>query len=54
MLLPEFIEKVVVSTAANVIPNDTVLSELSSLAQEKNGSFAMALYMLGFGRYKGF
>ena len=54
MVLPDIIEKAVASTAANVVPNDSVIEELNAMAQEKDGSFALALYMLGFGGYTGF
>jgi hypothetical protein len=54
MVLPEVIETVVSGTAATVVPHDTVIDELNALTKEKNGSFALALYMLGFGSYKGF
>jgi hypothetical protein len=54
MLLPDVIEKAVSDTAANVVPKDTVIHELNEMAKSKNGSFAIALYMLGFNNYKGF
>ena len=54
MVLPMVIDEVVSEITATLIPHDTVLEELNALAKEKNGSFAMALYMLGFGSYKGF
>jgi hypothetical protein len=54
MVLPDVIKDVVAGTAAAAVPNDTVLNELDALKQEKGGSFALALYMLGFGSYKGF
>ena len=54
MLLPDIIENVVAGIAATAVPSDTVLNELGSLKQEKGGSFALALYMLGFASYKGF
>jgi len=54
MVLPEVIDKVVSDKAAVVVPIDTVIDELHALMQEKNCSFVLALYMLGFGGYKGF
>ena len=54
MVLPSAIEKAVCESAANVIPKDSVLDELNTLAKSKDGSFALALYMLGFSSYKGF
>jgi len=54
MVLPGVIEKAVSSTAASVVPEDSVISELNELAHAKNGSFALALYMLGFSTYSGF
>jgi len=54
MQLPKSIEKVVSETIANNVPHDSVLEELNEVAQSKNGSFALALYLLGFGEYKGF
>jgi len=54
MVLPEIIEEVVNSSASNAIPHDTVIDELRAIANEKDIPFAMAVYMLGFGSYKGF
>lgn len=54
MVLPEVIEKVVSGAAATTVPHDSVLDELDGMAKAKGGSFAMALYMLGFGSYNGF
>ncbi|HCC34356.1 MAG TPA: Eco47II family restriction endonuclease [Ruminococcaceae bacterium] len=54
MVLPSVIEEVVNSSAASDIPNDTVINELHAITEQKKGSFALALYMLGFGSYKGF
>jgi hypothetical protein len=51
-VLPTIIEEVVKGSAAVTVPHDTVISELQS--KEENGSFALALYMLGFGSYRGF
>ncbi|MCL2617897.1 MAG: Eco47II family restriction endonuclease [Defluviitaleaceae bacterium] len=54
MALPGVIEKAVSSTATSVIPDDRVIGELHELAHARNGSFALALYMLGFSSYDGF
>lgn len=54
MRLPSVIEEVVESTDTVLIPNDTVINELKSIAEKESVSFALALYMLGFGTYKGF
>jgi hypothetical protein len=54
MELPAVIEEVVKGSAAVAVPCDTVISELAHTAEKANGSFALALYMLGFGSYKGF
>jgi hypothetical protein len=54
MVLPGVIEKVVANTAASVIPKDSVINELNAMAKSKDGSFALALYMLGFSSYFGF
>jgi len=54
MALPAVIEEVVNSSAATTVPNDTVITELQTIADKENGSFALALYMLGFGSYQGF
>ena len=54
MVLPGIIEKAVANTAANLVPQDSVIDELNTMAQLKNGSFTLALYMLGFETYSGF
>ncbi len=54
MVLPSVIEDVVNSSNTITTPNDTVIDELKEIAESKNGSFALALYMLGFGSYIGF
>ena len=54
MVLPGVIEKVVASSAAIVVPEDSVIDELNAVARSNGGSFALALYMLGFGSYSGF
>jgi len=52
--LPKTIQKVVSEVAVNAIPNDTVIDELLDISATKDGSFVLALYMLGFKDYKGF
>ena len=54
MVLPSVIEDVVNSSNTITTPNDTVIDELKEIAESKDGSFALALYMLGFGSYIGF
>ena len=59
MVLPSIIQKAVNSLEKVEVPNDTVMDELKKIAT-KNGdkdydmAIAMAVYMLGFGGYKGF
>ena len=54
MVLPSVIQEVVATANAIQVPHDTVIEELQHIADEKDGSFAMALYMLGFESYLGF
>jgi len=54
MILPGIIEKVVASLDSSVMPKDSVIDELDEVAKSKDGPFALALYMLGFGSYIGF
>lgn len=59
MLLPNVIQKAVDSLKNISVPEDTVIDELREIAKKQNGkdddlSVAMAVYMLGFGSYKGF
>jgi len=54
MQLPKTVEKVVSETTANSIPCDSVLEGLEAMARSRGGSFALALYILGFGDYMGF
>ena len=59
MILPGTIQKAVVKLGDSIIPHDTVMEELKAFAKKKNIiseniSIAMAVYMLGFGGYKGF
>ena len=53
LILPEVIEKVI-HTSETKIPKDTVISTLQSIADERNISMAMAIYLLGFEEYTGF
>ena len=59
MVLPEVIQKAVSDLGTSLIPHDTVIEELRTIAQEQNLktndlAIAMAVYMLGFGTYYGF
>ena len=54
MVLPSVIQEVVATSGSIVVPHDTVINELQNIANEKDGSFALALYMLGFESYIGF
>ena len=59
MILPETIQKAVDKLGDAVIPHDTVIDELRTAAKNQlhtseNLTIAMAVYMLGFGSYKGF
>lgn len=54
LLLPNIIEEVVNNECSSSVPNDTVLNELRSMADHQQGSFILALYMLGFSTYGGF
>ena len=53
-VLPSVIQKVVSDSEHISVPHDTVIEELQKIADEKNGSIALALYMLGFETYIGF
>lgn len=53
-VLPEIIDKAISNQNKTIYPNDTVIYELKELAKKRNGSFALALYMLGFSSYLGF
>ena len=58
-VLPEVIQRVVNALNETIVPRDTVFDELLQLAKEKEYanedlSFAMAVYLLGFGDYIGF
>ncbi len=52
--LPSVIEGVVESSDIFSVPKDAVLDELRIAAERENGSFTLALYMLGFASYIGF
>ena len=54
MVLPSVIQEVVSKSDNLVIPHDTVIEELKQISKEKNISFVLALYMLGFESYIGF
>jgi hypothetical protein len=54
MVLPDIIEGVVSHLSDTATPKDSVFTELSEIARSKQGSFVLALYLLGFGSYKGF
>ncbi len=54
MVLPSVIETVVEKSKTIFVPNDTVIDELKKIAEHENGSFALALYILGFASYSGF
>lgn len=59
MVLPEIIKKAVRDMDNVTVPNDTVIAELRKNAErygrnDENLAIAMAVYMLGFGSYKGF
>lgn len=54
MILPSVIQDVVATSNSIAIPHDTVFEELQRMADNKGGSFALALYMLGFESYIGF
>jgi hypothetical protein len=51
--LPSIIEEVVGQMSA-LGQRDSAIKELQAVASKHGGSFAMALYMLGFGTYHGF
>lgn len=54
MVLPSVIQEVVATSDNIAIPHDTVIEELQRMADNKGGSFALALYLLGFESYMGF
>ena len=59
LVLPEVIKSVVEELGDSLVPNDTVMEELRINAKNQNIesydlAVAMAIYILGFGTYKGF
>ena len=59
MVLPSVIENAVKNLNGTIVPHDTVVSELRSLASKlpenhAQTALAMAIYMLGFSTYNGF
>ncbi|MFI3327012.1 MAG: Eco47II family restriction endonuclease [Clostridia bacterium] len=59
MVLPGVIQKAVDDLENVIVPNDTVIEELKKIAlqngaKDNDMAIAMAVYMLGFGGYKGF
>ena len=59
MTLPGIIQKVVEKEGADLVPHDTVFDELTEIANknhiaDKDLSFAIAIYLLGFSSYMGF
>jgi len=59
MVLLSIIQKAVDDWEGSIVPRDTVIDELKALAKKQNIddeklAVAMAVYMLGFGSYKGF
>ena len=59
MVLPFVIQKAVKELEGTIVPHDTVIDELRAMVGEQNVesedlAIAMAVYMLGFGSYKGF
>ena len=59
MVLTSIIQKAVDELEGSIVPHDTVIGELKELAKkqnidDENLAVAMAVYMLGFGSYKGF
>lgn len=59
MALPEVIKSVVDDAGEQLVPHDIVFEQLVTIAdksgiEKKDVAIAMAIYMLGFGSYKGF
>lgn len=54
MALPDVVQEVVSGVEHITIPQDTVIEELQQIANQRGGSFALALYLLGFESYIGF
>ena len=53
LVLPTVIENVIANSEI-VVPHDTVINELKTIADEKQISMAMSIYLLGFSSYQGF
>lgn len=54
LVLPDTIQEVVDSIDAEALPQDTVIDELKQIAERKQISLTMAIYLLGFNSYLGF
>lgn len=54
MVLPDVIEKVLSDSTDVVAPKDIVFKELEEISDNRNISFVLAIYMLGFEDYMGF
>ena len=54
MVLPDVIDTVVSSSQVPNVPIDSAYAEVCDIAQSKQISFVMALYLLGFNLYDGF
>lgn len=59
MVLLSVIKKAVKELEGTIVPHDTVIDELRELAakqdiESEDLAIAIAVYMLGFGSYKGF
>jgi len=54
MELPSIIQNTIDKTPKIKIKKDTVAQELQHLSEEKNISYEMAIYLLGFSPYIGF
>lgn len=54
IILPSVIQEVISTSNNIIVPHDTVIEELQQIADDKDCSFALALYMLGFESYIGF
>ena len=59
MVLPDTIQKVVDAEGTNLVPKDTVIDELRTIAEESkiensDLAYALAIYLLGFSTYNGF
>lgn len=54
LVLPDVISACVLNEAISDVPNDTVYEEIMDIAYKLDSEFATALFLLGFGSYKGF